>query len=99
MRRHGAEDEYPPSGELSDYRTIPLADRITLLTGADTWHTAGNPVIGLRPLTVSDGPAGVRGATMDERVPAAWPPVPFGARRHLGPRACGSRLRRTGQGG
>ena len=87
MRRHGAEDEHPPSGErgqvaalslaeLSDYLAIPLADRITLLTGADTWHTAGNPVIGLRPLTVSDGPAGVRGAAMDERVPAASLPCP-----------------------
>jgi beta-glucosidase len=87
MRQHGAEDEHPPSGErgqvaalslgeLSDYQAIPLADRITLLTGADTWHTAGNPVIGLRPLTVSDGPAGVRGAAMDERVPAACLPCP-----------------------
>ena len=63
-------------GELTGYQAIPLADRISLLTGADTWHTAGNPVIGLRPLTVSDGPAGVRGEAMDERVPAASLPCP-----------------------
>ena len=87
MRRHGADDEHPASGErgqaaalslgeLPDYQSLPLDDRITLLTGADTWHTAGSPAIGLRPLTVSDGPAGVRGAAMDERVPAASLPCP-----------------------
>ena len=63
-------------GELPGYQAIPLEDRIALLTGADTWHTAGNPAIGLRQLTVSDGPAGVRGAAMDERVPAASLPCP-----------------------
>src|SRR5580698_2705507 len=87
MRHHGADDEHPTSGErgqaaalslgeLPDYQKIPLEDRIALLTGADTWHTAGSPAIGLRPLTVSDGPAGVRGAAMDERVPAASLPCP-----------------------
>jgi beta-glucosidase len=87
MRHHGADDEHPTSGErgqaaalslgeLPDYRKIPLEDRIALLTGTDTWHTAGNPAIGLRPLTVSDGPAGVRGAAMDERIPAASLPCP-----------------------
>jgi beta-glucosidase len=87
MRQLGADDEHPASGErgqvaalslgeLPDYQKFPLEDRITLLTGADTWHTAGNPAIGLRPLTVSDGPAGVRGAAMDERVPAASLPCP-----------------------
>jgi beta-glucosidase len=87
MRQHGADDEHPTSGErgqaaalslgeLPDYQKIPLEDRIALLTGTDTWHTAGNPAIGLRPLTVSDGPAGVRGAAMDERIPAASLPCP-----------------------
>jgi beta-glucosidase len=87
MRQHGAADEHPTSGErgqtaalslgeLPDYQKIPLEDRIALLTGTDTWHTAENPAIGLRPLTVSDGPAGVRGAAMDERVPAASLPCP-----------------------
>jgi beta-glucosidase len=87
MQHHGADDEHPASGErgqsaalslgeLPDYQSLPLDDRITLLTGTDTWHTAGNPAIGLRPLTVSDGPAGVRGAAMDERVPAASLPCP-----------------------
>ena len=47
-------------GELPGHRAISLNDKITLLTGADTWHNVANPAIGLRPLTISDGPAGVR---------------------------------------
>jgi beta-glucosidase len=38
-----------------------------LLTGASTWSTHAEPAVGLRPLTLSDGPAGVRGDTWDER--------------------------------
>jgi beta-glucosidase len=87
MRQNGADNEHPASeergqpaalflGDLPGHQAISLNDKITLLTGADTWHTAANPAIGLRPLTVSDGPAGVRGASMDERVPAASLPCP-----------------------
>ena len=87
MQIDGADNEHPASeergqqaalflGELPGHQAISLNDKITLLTGADTWHTAANPAIGLRPLTVSDGPAGVRGASMDERVPAASLPCP-----------------------
>jgi beta-glucosidase len=49
---------------------------VRLLTGADNWHTCPLPAIGLRSMVVSDGPAGVRGTTMDERNPAASLPSP-----------------------
>jgi beta-glucosidase len=41
--------------------------KVRLLTGADNWRTHAEPAIGLRPLTLSDGPAGVRGDAWDER--------------------------------
>ena len=47
-----------------------------LLTGADNWRTCPLPAIGLRAMVVSDGPAGVRGITMDERNPSASLPCP-----------------------
>ena len=47
-----------------------------LLTGADNWRTCPLPAIGLRPMVMSDGPAGVRGQTMDERNPSASLPCP-----------------------
>ncbi|MFG3280571.1 glycoside hydrolase family 3 C-terminal domain-containing protein [Streptomyces sp. NPDC048111] len=43
------------------------AARVGLLTGADTWRTAAEPAVELRPLVLSDGPAGVRGPSWDER--------------------------------
>ena len=50
---------------------LSLDDKVRLLTGADNWSTCALPGIGLRAMVVSDGPAGVRGVTMDERNPAA----------------------------
>lgn len=57
-------------------RTLSLDDKIRLLTGTDNWHTAALPQIGLRPMAFSDGPAGVRGVTLDERNPSASLPSP-----------------------
>ena len=51
-------------------------DKVRLLTGADNWRTCPSPAIGLRSMVVSDGPAGVRGTTMDERNPASSLPSP-----------------------
>ncbi|MCI1017121.1 glycoside hydrolase family 3 C-terminal domain-containing protein [Microbacterium sp. C5A9] len=54
----------------------PLLDRLTLeqkaalVQGADFWTTVPLPEIGLRALTLSDGPAGVRGPRWDEREPS-----------------------------
>ena len=56
--------------------TLGLEDKVRLLTGADNWSTCPLPAIGLRPMVMSDGPAGVRGQTMDERHPSASLPCP-----------------------
>ncbi|MFD3487912.1 glycoside hydrolase family 3 C-terminal domain-containing protein [Streptomyces sp. NPDC058665] len=46
---------------------LDTAQKVRLLTGASNWRTYGEPAVGLRPLTMSDGPAGVRGDAWDER--------------------------------
>jgi len=54
----------------------PLLDKLTLeqkaalVQGADFWTTVPLPEIGLRAMTLSDGPAGVRGPRWDEREPS-----------------------------
>jgi beta-glucosidase len=55
---------------------LSVADKVRLLTGADSWRTHGCETIGLRPMVTSDGPAGVRGTTKDERRPSAGLPCP-----------------------
>ena len=55
---------------------LSLDEKVSLLTGTDNWHTAALPVIGLRPMAFSDGPAGVRGTTLDERNPSSSLPCP-----------------------
>lgn len=67
---------------MRDEETEPLLDKldaaqkVRLLTGATTWRTYGEPAVGLRPLTLSDGPAGVRGETWDERETSLVLPSP-----------------------
>ena len=55
---------------------LSVADKVRLLTGADSWRTHGCEAIGLRQMVTSDGPAGVRGTTKDEREPSASLPCP-----------------------
>jgi beta-glucosidase len=55
---------------------LGLEQKIRLLTGADIWALHPIPEIGLRRLVISDGPAGVRGETWDERSPSANVPSP-----------------------
>ena len=55
---------------------LALDEKIRLLTGADNWRTAAEDRLGLRPLAMSDGPAGVRGIVMDERAPSSSLPCP-----------------------
>lgn len=63
-----------PSDSTAHLR--PLLDKLTLeqkaalVQGADFWTTVPLPEIGLRALTLSDGPAGVRGPRWDERDPS-----------------------------
>ncbi|MFC1474062.1 beta-glucosidase [Rhodococcus qingshengii] len=51
--------------------TLDLETKIKLLTGRDFWTTWPVPSAGLRPIVMSDGPAGVRGQNWDERDPSA----------------------------
>src|SRR4029078_1581882 len=53
---------------------LSLEQKVRLLTGADFWSLHPEPAVGLRRLVVSDGPAGVRGETWDERSTSAHVP-------------------------
>ncbi len=55
---------------------LTLEQKVRLLTGADSWSLYPEPAVGLRRLVVSDGPAGVRGETWDERDTSANVPSP-----------------------
>uniref|UniRef100_A0AAU3HT38 Glycoside hydrolase family 3 C-terminal domain-containing protein n=1 Tax=Streptomyces sp. NBC_01393 TaxID=2903851 RepID=A0AAU3HT38_9ACTN len=49
---------------------LTLREKVRLLTGATTWRTRAEPALELREMVLSDGPAGVRGQSWDERDPA-----------------------------
>ncbi|MFB7559689.1 glycoside hydrolase family 3 C-terminal domain-containing protein [Streptomyces brevispora] len=55
---------------------LDAAQKVRLLTGESNWRTYPEPAAGLRPLTFSDGPAGVRGETWDERETSLVLPSP-----------------------
>lgn len=55
---------------------LDIGQKVRLLTGASNWRTYGEPAVGLRPLTMSDGPAGVRGEAWDERRTSSVLPSP-----------------------
>ena len=55
---------------------LTLEEKVRLLTGASFWALHPEPKVGLRRLVVSDGPAGVRGETWDERDTSANVPSP-----------------------
>jgi len=48
---------------------LDLETKVRLLSGSGAWTTEAVPEIGLRALTVSDGPVGVRGGTDTELDP------------------------------
>ena len=50
---------------------LDLGTKVRLLSGAGTWTTEAVPEIGLRSMTLSDGPVGVRGGTDTELDPSA----------------------------
>lgn len=60
----------------SSLAALDTEQKVRLLTGADFWSTRDEPLIGLRPMLLSDGPAGVRGESWDEREPSINLPSP-----------------------
>ncbi len=66
-----------PEAEIANrLAQLSLEQKVRLMTGADIWALHPIPEIGLRRLVTSDGPAGVRGETWDERSPSANVPSP-----------------------
>ena len=55
---------------------LSVEQKVRLLTGADFWALYPEPAVGLRRVVLSDGPAGVRGETWDERDTSANVPSP-----------------------
>lgn len=52
---------------------LSIEQRVRLLTGSGTWTIHPAPEVGLRTMTVSDGPIGVRGVDADTRASAQLP--------------------------
>ncbi len=65
-----------PEAALRLLADLTVHDKALLLTGADSWRTQGAEGLGLRPMIMSDGPAGVRGVVLDEREPSSSLPCP-----------------------
>lgn len=59
----------------SAIRRLSLTEKVRLLTGSNTWTLHASGAIGLRSLTVSDGPIGIRGIDGDG-IPSAQLPAP-----------------------
>ncbi|GCB53464.1 hypothetical protein [Streptomyces sp. NL15-2K] len=55
---------------------LSLEAKVRLLTGESLWTTHPEPAEGLRRITVSDGPAGVRGTSFDAADTSASLPSP-----------------------
>src|SRR5712691_7170453 len=55
---------------------LTLEQKVRLLTGADGWNLYAEKAVGLRPIVMSDGPAGVRGIRFDPARPSSSLPCP-----------------------
>jgi beta-glucosidase len=75
--RAGAQTNTAPAASDNDLVAgLTLDEKVLLLTGADSWSTQGADLLGLSPMIMSDGPAGARGVTLDERQPSTCLPCP-----------------------
>ncbi|HEX5188208.1 MAG TPA: glycoside hydrolase family 3 C-terminal domain-containing protein [Streptosporangiaceae bacterium] len=75
--RAGAQTNTAPATSNTDLVAgLTLDEKVLLLTGADSWSTQGAELLGLSPMIMSDGPAGARGVTLDERQPSTSLPCP-----------------------
>jgi beta-glucosidase len=72
-------DQFADSSDLLDLaRALDLERRVELTTGAKFWTTNAVDEIGLKPVTFTDGPFGVRGTRVDERDVALCTPCGTG---------------------
>lgn len=53
---------------------LTTAEKISLVSGTDFWHTASVPRLGIPAVRTTDGPNGVRGTRFFDGVPAACLP-------------------------
>lgn len=67
---------FPDEDLLRRVGVLSLEQKVRLLTGADFWSLFAEPLVGLRRMVMSDGPAGVRGETWDERDSSVSVPSP-----------------------
>src|SRR5919109_1435609 len=65
-----------PGDHSSLVARLSLEQKVRLLTGADAWVLHGEGLVGLRPMVLSDGPAGVRGRRFDPSNPSSSLPCP-----------------------
>src|ERR1700735_1962696 len=75
-RAAGRAGAQPPESLAHLLPDLTVDEKALLLTGADSWRTQGAEALGLRPMIMSDGPAGVRGVFLDERQPSSSLPCP-----------------------
>jgi beta-glucosidase len=75
-RASGRAGAQPPESLEQLLAGLTVDEKALLLTGADAWRTQGAEALGLRPMIMSDGPAGVRGVVLDERQPSSSLPCP-----------------------
>ena len=66
-----------PVDESGLVARLTLEQKVRLLTGADSWRLYGESAVGLRPMVLSDGPAGVRGTGFDPANPSSSLPCPI----------------------
>ncbi len=66
-----------PSEESALVARLTLEQKVRLLTGSNSWVLYGEPAVGLRPIVMSDGPAGVRGTRYDRSNPSSSLPCPI----------------------
>lgn len=57
---------------------LSLEQKVRLLTGATAWVLYAEPAVGLRSIVMSDGPAGVRGISVDPANPSSSLPCGVG---------------------